>query len=61
MASSMSQQYLQIQIQDDLKYDIRIENADLDRYAIFSLVLKAVFSEVCTAASFTEKMIEAIF
>lgn len=61
MASELSQQYLQIQIQDDLKYDIRIENADLDRYFHFSLVLKAVFSEVCTVASFTERMIEAIF
>lgn len=30
MDSSMSQQNLQIQIQDDLEYDIRIENADLD-------------------------------
>lgn len=30
MDSAMSQQNLQIQIQDDLEYDIRIENADLD-------------------------------
>lgn len=31
MASSLSQKSLQIQIQDDLKYDIRIENAKLER------------------------------
>jgi hypothetical protein len=61
MAFPLPQQYLQIQIQDDLKNDIRIENADLDRYFCFSLDLKAVFAEVCTAASFTERMIEAIF
>ncbi|CAG7938072.1 unnamed protein product [Penicillium nalgiovense] len=30
MASSLSQKSLQIQIQDDLKYDIRIENAKLE-------------------------------
>ena len=46
------QQYLQIQIQDDLKYDVRIENADLDWYFPFSLVLKAVFSEVMHSGQF---------
>lgn len=32
MSAALAQQNLRIQIQDDLKYDIRFENADLDRY-----------------------------
>ena len=43
MTSEMSQKYLQIQIQDDLKYDIRIENAELERYFPFALVWRRVF------------------
>jgi hypothetical protein len=37
MASSLSQKSLQIKIQDDLKYDIRIENAKLERYFLLYL------------------------
>ena len=44
MASPMSQQYLQIQIQDDLKYDVRIENADLDWYFPLFLFFFFLFS-----------------
>jgi hypothetical protein len=35
MDIEMAQKYIQIQIQDDLKYDIRIENAELERYLSF--------------------------
>ena len=37
MDSPLPQKYLQIQIQDDLKYDVRIENAKLERYFLFPL------------------------
>jgi hypothetical protein len=33
MASILSQQFLHIRIQDNLKFDIRLENADLDWYS----------------------------
>lgn len=32
MTSAAAQQYLDIHIQDDLKYDIRIDNARVQRY-----------------------------
>lgn len=60
MASALFQQNLRIQIQDDLKFDIRIENADLDRYFHCRLVLKVVFSDVCAAAAFTMRMTKVI-
>jgi hypothetical protein len=60
MASALAKQALQIEIEDDLKYDIRIENAALDRYFSFSLALKPVYFNACTAASFTMRIIEAI-
>lgn len=47
MDSPLPQKYLQIQIQDDLKYDVRIENAKLERYFLFSpSSLKDVCSEI---------------
>ena len=60
MDIEMAQKYNQIQIQDDLKYDIRIENAELERYFTFLSVLKneGAFSEVCIVAISTEKIIE---
>jgi hypothetical protein len=60
MASASPEQYLQIQIQDDLKYDIRLENAEIHRYIVFPLVVKAMFSEICAVASFTMRTTEAI-
>jgi hypothetical protein len=43
MDSPLPQKYLQIQIQDDLKYDVRIENAELERYFLFSFSFGDVF------------------
>jgi hypothetical protein len=36
MDIEMAQKYIQIQIQDDLKYDIRIENAELESGKFYS-------------------------
>lgn len=35
MASALSEQAFQIEIEDGLKYDIRIQNSALDRYFHF--------------------------
>jgi hypothetical protein len=37
MAPPAGQQYLDIEIKDDLKYDIRIENAHIERYLLLNL------------------------
>jgi hypothetical protein len=62
MASSLSQKSLQIQIQDDLKYDIRIENAKLERYFLPCLgdFEGGILSKACTAANSTMRMTKAI-
>lgn len=60
MDSPLPQKYLQIQIQDDLKYDVRIENAELERYFLLPSSFGDVFSEICIAANFTMRMIQAI-
>lgn len=43
MESPLPQKYFQIQIQDDLKYDVRIENAELEKYSLFPSSFEDVF------------------
>jgi hypothetical protein len=38
MLQIILQKYLQIQIQDNLKHDIRIENAELERYSFLPVL-----------------------
>lgn len=51
-------QYLDIIIQDDMKYDIRIENAEMERYLLYKplWVLKHTISDISLAASFTDSV-----
>lgn len=46
MASTTGQQFLDIEIKDDMKYDIRIENAHIERYLLLSLPASSVTCSV---------------
>ena len=53
MDSPLPQKYLQIQIQDNLKHDIRIENAELERYS-FLPVLETCFWDLYSGSFYNE-------